>query len=107
MIEPVAVENMFIVFVISAAIVMSGLLYGLLFLFARMRRQTWLLLFAYAMFVVLAASVFMLVEAMRLDGLWQLLAACMLAGYLLAPRAIWRLCVATHAEDGLAKEGRS
>ncbi|MDT8375631.1 MAG: hypothetical protein RQ867_02710 [Mariprofundaceae bacterium] len=99
MVEPVSVENMFIVFVISAAIVVSGLLYGLLFLLSRMWRQAWLLPSAYVVFAVLVACVLMLAEIMRLDGFWRLMVAAMLAGYLLAPRVIWRLCIATHAGD--------
>lgn len=106
-IEPVAAEDMLAVFGLSAGIVISGLIYGLLFLLSRQHRSAWLPPAAYAAYAALVASVLLLVYVMRLDGLWQLLAVCMLIGYLLAPRAIWHLCVATHNRDKPLQDGRT
>lgn len=99
MIEPVAAESMLAVLGLSAAIVMNGLLYGLLFVLSRMRQSAWLLPAAYAAFALLVVCVLLLIYFMRLDGFWQMLAGCMVVGYLLAPRAIWHLCLATHDDQ--------
>jgi hypothetical protein len=40
--------------------------------------------------------VLILARALNLTGLWQIVTATLLLGYLLAPRAIWRLSVGTH-----------
>ena len=52
-------------------------------------------LLAYAGVVLAAAG---LCWALRLQGLWLVLIAVVLVGYFVAPRAIWRLSVATHQE---------
>jgi len=52
---------------------------------------------AYAAYAVLAVSVWILTATAHLDGYWRTLAAAMLVGYCLAPRAIFRLCADTHA----------
>ena len=52
-------------------------------------------LLAYAGVVLAAVG---LSWALRLQGLWLVLIAIVLVGYFFAPRAIWRLSVATHEE---------
>jgi hypothetical protein len=54
---------------------------------------------AYAAYALVIGSTALFARALRIDGYWWVLIAILLAGYALAPRAIWRLCTATHGED--------
>ena len=83
----------------AGAVVLCGAGYALLLALGRsrgsmvLRRAAW---FAYAGVVLAAVS---LAWALRLDGLWLVLVAILLIGYFAAPRAVWRLSVATHPEE--------
>lgn len=104
MIEPVHLENFFMAFFAAAMVIFAGALYALLFAYSRVHRYPRLMPFAYGAYVVLAASVIALAHALNLTGLWQGLVYLMLLGYLLAPHAIWRLCVDTHAHEDRERE---
>jgi hypothetical protein len=54
---------------------------------------------SYAAYALVIGSTALFAYALRIDGYWWVLIAILLAGYALAPRAIWRLCIATHAQD--------
>lgn len=101
MIEPVALADFFTVFFSAAMVIMTGATYALLFAYARVRGTPRLMPLAYAAYVGLAVSVFFLANAANLlhSGLWTTIVALMLVGYLLAPHAIWNLCVGTHAGE--------
>lgn len=107
MIEPVALGDFFITFFSGAMVILCGALYALLFALARVRALPWLMPWAYASYAGLALSVLVLARATHLDGAWQALTVALLAGYLLAPHGIWRLCVATHAAEEAAPESDS
>ena len=83
----------------AAAVVLCGAGYAVLLALGRVRRKPILCraaLVAYAGVVVAAVA---LAWALRLDGLWLALVAVLLIGYFVAPRAVWRLSVATHPEE--------
>lgn len=101
MIEPVALADFFTVFFSAAMVIMTGAAYALLFAYARVRGMPKLMPLAYAAYAGLAVSVWFLADAANLlhNGFWTLIVALMLVGYLIAPQAIWKLCVGTHAEE--------
>ena len=88
----------------AAAVVLCAAGYAILLALGRARGKpalTRAALGAYAGVVVAAVA---LAWALRLDGLWLALIALLLIGYFAAPRAVWRLSVATHPEE--ADDGR-
>lgn len=96
MIEPVALQDFFITFFSAAAVIMFGAGYAALFAWARLGGRRRLMPWAYACYGLLAGAVFFLAGAAHLNGMWSVVTTLMLAGYLLAPHAIWHLCTATH-----------
>jgi len=82
--EPVKLANFFIVFFSAASVILFGAIYALTFAWSRLKNRPRLMPLAYAAYLGLFAAVIVLL---------------MLAGYLVAPHAIWHLCVGTHAED--------
>ena len=84
----------------AAGVVLCGAAYALLLALGRarnsmaLRRGAWL---AYGGVVLATAA---LGWALQLSGLWLVLVAVLLVAYFAAPRAIWRLSVATHDETG-------
>ena len=107
MLEPVALKDFFITFFSAAMVIMTGGLYALLFAYARIKRRPGFLWLAYASYAALVAAVLTLAAAANLFGsaFWVTIVALMLVGYLLAPHAIWHLCVGTHREPH-AEPGR-
>lgn len=101
MLEPVALKDFFITFFSAAMVIMTGGLYALLFAYARIKRRPRFMWMAYVSYVVLVASVLTLASAANLfnSTFWITIVALMLVGYLLAPHAIWHLCVGTHAHE--------
>lgn len=99
MIEPVKLADFFLTFLSAALVILSGAVYALLFAYSRVRKMPRLMLLAYAAYAVLFVSVITLAKVTNLFGgvFWIALVMTMLVGYLLAPHAIWRLCVGTHA----------
>ena len=82
----------------AAALVLCAAAYALLLALGRARGLAVLRrasLIAYAGVVLAAVA---LCWALNLQGLWLVLVAIVLVGYFVAPRAVWRLSVATHEE---------
>lgn len=110
MIEPVALANFFTVFFSAAMVIMSGALYALLFAYSRVKNAPRLMPLAYGAYLGLFISVMVLANAANLfnNTFWTVIVGLMLIGYLLAPHAIWHLCVGTHfeghADDALPKK---
>jgi len=97
MIQPVEMQDFFIVFFSSAMVIMTGALYALLFAWSKLQSKPWLMSLAYISYAVLFASVLTLAAAAHLYGFWWWLVVIMLVGYLFAPHGIWKLCVGTHS----------
>ena len=100
MLEPVKLANFFIVFFSAASVILFGASYALLFAWSRIKSRPRLLLVAYAAYAGLVFSVLTLALAANLfnNGFWTFIVLLMLVGYLLAPQAVWHLCVGTHAD---------
>jgi hypothetical protein len=99
MIQPVELQDFVLNFFATALIILSGACYALLYAFAKLASRPVFLRWAYAAYAVLAVAVWVLAETAHLEGYWRALAILMLAGYFAAPRAIFRLCAATHAAE--------
>lgn len=104
MIEPVKLGNFFIVFFSAAMVIMLGALYALLFALARIKKHAYMMSWAYFSYAGLFIATLLLAYAANLlqQPLWIAIVILMLVGYLLAPHAIWHLCVSTHADDSKA-----
>ena len=102
MLEPVKLANFFIVFFSAASVILFGATYALLFAWSRVKHRPRLMPLAYAAYLGLFASVIVLAFAANLfnNTFWTVIVLLMLVGYLVAPHAIWHLCVGTHAEEG-------
>ncbi len=100
MLEPVKLANFFIVFFSAAAVILFGASYALMFAWSRVKARPGLMPLAYIAYLGLFISVLVLAFAANLfhNGLWSFIVLLMLAGYLVAPHAIWHLCVGTHAD---------
>ena len=66
---------------------------------ARLHSSRALILASFCAYALLAAAVYVLINALALSGFWILVTAVMLIGYFFLPRAIWQLCVGTHAGE--------
>jgi hypothetical protein len=108
MIEPVALANFFTVFFSAAMVIMTGALYALLFAYSRIKGAPRLMPLAYLAYLGLFASVMTLANAANLfhNTFWSVIVGLMLLGYLVAPQAIWHLCVGTHAQEIEGDEAR-
>ncbi len=82
-----------------AAVVLLGAFYALFFALGRLHASPSYSALALASYALLVAAVYVLVDALTLDGIWITVVTVMLVGYFLLPRAIWRLCVGTHGGD--------
>ncbi len=103
MIEPVKMADFFITFFSAASVIVFGAVYALLFAYSRIKKVPRVMPLAYAAYAVLFASVIELANVAHLFGslFWLCVVTLMLAGYLLAPHAIWHLCVGTHAQQAI------
>ena len=98
MIEPVKMADFFVTFFSAASVIIFGALYALLFAYSRLKNVPRMMPLAYAAYAALFASVIVLANVANLFGslFWQFIVLLMLVGYLLTPRFIFHLCVATH-----------
>lgn len=103
MIEPVLLGNFFTVFFSAAMVIVFGALYALLFAYSRVKGLPRLMPLTYSAYAGLFVSVMVLANAANLfsNSFWAAIVVFMLVGYLLAPHAIWHLCVGTHAEAAI------
>jgi hypothetical protein len=83
--------------VAAASVVVSGALYALFFALGRLHSSALFSRVAAIAYGCLVVSSLLVVRSMNLHGGWLWIVALMLAGYLLAPFAIWHLSAATHA----------
>jgi uncharacterized membrane protein len=109
MIEPVALKDFFLTFFSAAMVILTGALYALLFAYARVKQRPRLIWLAYAAYLGLVASVLVLATVANLfaAAFWTFVVALMLVGYLLAPHAVWHLCIGTHAQEHGAEESKA
>lgn len=96
LLEPAALPDFFTAFFSAAVVILAGAGYALLYAWGKIKNDRRFLAGAAASYAVLAAAVAALSAALHLQGYWHLLTTLMLAGYLLAPPTVWRLCIGTH-----------
>ena len=96
MIDPVEIQQLAIAALSAGAIVLFGAAYAICLALGRLKGLSILRRLAYLAYVALALATALFAWAMNLDGGWLVLVAALLVGYFAAPRAIWRLSVATH-----------
>ena len=96
MFEPVELKDLMVAVIAGAMVVLFGALYALTFAMGKLNNKRWLIGIAYGTFAGLGVSVFILAQALNLNGYWHVVTVTMLIGYLLAPQAIWKLSVGTH-----------
>ncbi len=99
MAETMGIENMILGTMAGAVVVLAGALYALFFALGRLQMSSAFSMASLISYGLLVAAVYVLVINLKLSGFWIAVAATMLVGYFLAPRAIWHLCVGTHADD--------
>lgn len=83
----------------GASVVLMGALYALFFALGRLNTSQMFMIASMVSYLLLAGSVYVLIEAFALRGFWVLVTIVMLVGYFLLPRAIWKLCTGTHAGE--------
>lgn len=97
--EPLGLQDMFFGTMAGAAIVLMGASYALFFALGRLHESRSMSAASSASYLLLAVAAYVLVDALALDGVWILVTTVMLVGYFFLPRAIWHLCVGTHAGE--------
>lgn len=105
--EPMGLQDLFFGTMSGAAVVMMGAFYALFFALGRLHDSRALALASLVSYLLLAAAVYVLIDALSLSGFWIVVASVMLLGYFLAPRAIWHLCVGTHAAEEATNQSRA
>lgn len=99
MIEPIALQDFFISFFVSALIILSGASYALLYAWSKITGRIRLRWAAYLAYLVLLISVVILSLVAHFSGYWLWLSVVMVIGYFSAPIAIWHLCIKTHHQS--------
>ena len=100
MIEPVKMADFFLTFFSAAMIILTGALYALLFAWSRVYEKPRLMPWAYVSYAGLFVCVLILMQVANMHTpFWLSIGVLMMVGYLLAPHAIWHLCVGTHAHE--------
>ncbi|MCG8434876.1 MAG: hypothetical protein MJA83_12670 [Gammaproteobacteria bacterium] len=106
MIEPVEFQDLFLAAAAGALVILAGAAYALIFAWSRVRARPRFMPAAYAAYALFCMAVWLLARTLHLTGFWQILVVLMLLGYLLAPHAIWHLCVGTHGgKDATKRHG--
>ncbi len=96
MTDPVEAQQIMLATMAGALVVMFGAIYAALFAWSRLRKRPAWMPAAYLAYLCLAVATIVLARSLHLSGFWSTVVFVMLFGYLLAPHAIWHLCVGTH-----------
>lgn len=94
--EPVAAEAIMRAVISGALVVLTGACYALFLALAHYSKNKRYWIPAALSYAGLTAAVWVLAEALHLNGTWRYLLVTMLVGYLVLPQVIWALCAATH-----------
>ena len=97
--EPLGLQDIFFSTMAGAAIVLMGASYALFFALGRLHQSRSMIAASLISYLLLAVATYVLVDALSLSGIWILVTTVMLVGYFILPRAIWHLCVGTHAGE--------
>jgi len=99
-----SVQNLLGAAASGAAVVLFGALYALLLALSRLHKRPTLLCFACVAYACLIGSTVILALTLHLHGVWLLVPAVLVAGYLFAPHGVWRLCVGIHDQRHCAND---
>jgi hypothetical protein len=88
----------------AALVVLAGALYAAVYAIGKMADNRGLVRLSYLFYAVLVVGVLILARSLEFSGVWNVLAVVLMIAYYLAPHAIWRLCVGTHADGGVVHE---
>ena len=105
--DPMGLQDMFFGTMAGAAIVLMGASYALFFALGRLHQSRSMSVASLVSYLLLAAATYIFADALALSGVWILVITVMLVGYFLLPRAIWHLCVGTHAGESADTHSRA
>ena len=94
MIDPVELQRIAVAALSAGGIVLFGAAYAICLALGRLKGLA--IPLSYVAYLALAAVTLLFAWSMNLTGAWAILTGVLLVGYFVAPRAIWRLSVATH-----------
>lgn len=94
--QAVVVNSILLATMAGAMVVLAGALYAAVFAIGKFSDNPALVKLSYLFYAVLFVSTLVLARTLDFSGVWNGVAAVMLIGYLIAPQAIWKLCVGTH-----------
>lgn len=103
MIDPVELQRIAVAALSAGGIVLFGAAYAICLALGRLKGLAILRPLSYLAYLALAAVTGLFAWAMNLTGAWAILTVVLLVGYFVAPRAIWRLSVATHESSDQEK----
>lgn len=98
--EPVAIGRLASAALLGGGIVLLGACYAFFLALARLQTLRWAEAAALISYAALAVCVIAFALVLELRSFWLLLVACMLVGYFVAPRFIWRLSHVVHENPG-------
>jgi len=104
--ETLQAQEIMLAALAGALVVLFGAIYAGVFALSRLRHAS-LMPFAYAAYALFAASTWVLADSLHFEGFWLVVIGVMLVGYLLAPHAVWHLCVGTHMHVESISEGEN
>lgn len=105
--EALGLQDIFFGTMAGAAVVLMGAFYALFFALGRLHNSRSLAAAAVFSYLLLAIAAYVLVDALSLEGVWIIVTTVMLIGYFILPRAIWHLCVGTHAGETADSQSRA
>lgn len=103
MVEALSAQQLLAAGASGALMVMFGACYAFFFAINRLRPSRWWPLATYISFALLVVCSIVLAISLRLDTFWQLAIGFILVCYFFSTHFIWRLSVATHAEEHSAE----
>ena len=77
---------------------LAGALYAAVFAIGKLSENNALVRLSYLFYAVLVVATLVLARTLNFSGVWNWVAVVMLFGYLVAPQAIWKLCIGTHSD---------
>ena len=98
-VQGVAVNSILLGTMAGAMVVLAGALYAAVYAIGKITENVALVRLSYLFYGVLVVSVLVLARTLNFSGLWNGLVVMLLVAYLIAPQAIWKLCVGTHGHE--------
>jgi len=107
MVETLSAQQLLAAGASGALMVMFGAFYAFFFAISRLRPSRWWPLATYTSFALLVVCSIVLAVSLSLDIFWRSVIGFVLICYLFSTHFIWRLSVATHAEEHSAETSNS